>query len=494
MHRGSDFRPASREPWWASTLAVLVLAALISSGLAAGTASAEVTAPAATMPLIATAPTVSPGGMQTALAPEPPVLPAAETPPAPVAETTWLCKPGLVADPCESNEETTVEQGDGTSSVEPAPAASDPPIDCFYVYPTVSSELTVNSNLFVGPEEKQIAIDQASRFSQTCKVYAPIYPQLTLLAITTPGDVTPAASEKAYIGVLTAFEEYLAKYNDGRGFVLIGHSQGALLLKQLIKEQIDPNATLRKQLVSAVLLGGNVLVPKGKTEGGDFQNVPSCQTSGQTHCVVAYSSFLKEPPEGADFGRVTSPLLGATTPEQLANDEVLCVNPAVPSQDGSAGPLQRYESTTAFPGFLGSFGDIRAPKAPTPWVSMPGQYTGQCKQVNGASWLQLTDVGGAEDKREQVAEVLGPLWGTHLEDVNVALGNLVGMTALQAATYKVEIEPPPPPPPPRRHRARSRFHHHPPPRRVEQPPRRFYGGHDGQIGRYRPPVRRYGRI
>jgi len=499
MRRGWKLGLAGVFAGRASMLAALGTAVLIGSAFGAGAASAETPpaeTPAAVTPAMETPPAVLPAVETPAVvtpAVETPavVTPAVETPVTPPAETTWLCKPGLVEDPCESSEETTVQLGDGSTSVEQAQPASNPPIDCFYVYPTVSSEIAVNANLTIGPEEKQIAIDQASRFSQDCKVYAPIYPQLTLVAITTPGDVTPAASEKAYIGVLSAFEEYLAKYNEGRGFVLIGHSQGALLLKQLIKEQIDPNPTLRKQLVSAVLLGGNVLVPKGKTEGGDFQNVPSCQTAGQTHCVVAYSSFLKEPPEGADFGRVTSPLLGTTTPEQLANDEVLCVNPAVLSQDGSAGPLQRYESTTPFPGFLGLFGDIHAPKAPTPWVSMPGQYSGQCKQVNGASWLQLTDVGPAEDKREQVAEVLGPLWGTHLEDVNVALGNLVGMTALQAATYKAETEPPPPPPP-RRRRPRFRFYRHQPPRRGQQPPHRFYAGHDGPIGDGFPGPR-YGR-
>jgi hypothetical protein len=396
----------------ASMLAALGAAVLLTSALGAGAASAATQAPETPVleaapveqPVIAPAETPAVETPATeSPAPEAPLTPptetpAAETPVTPPAETTWLCKPGLVEDPCEASEETTVQLGDGTSSVEQAQPASNPPIDCFYVYPTVSSQIAVNANLTAGPEEKQIAIDQASRFSQNCKVYAPVYPQLTLFAITTPGDVTPAASEKAYIGVLSAFEEYLAKYNDGRGFVLIGHSQGALLLKQLIKEQIDPNPELRKQMVSALLMGGNVLVPKGATDGGDFQNVPACQTAGQTHCVVAYSSFLKEPPEGADFGRVSSPLLGVTTPEQLENDEVLCVNPAILSQDGSAGPLQRYESTTPFPGFLGELGDIRSPKAPTPWVSMPGQYNGQCEQVNGASWLQLTDVGPAGDR------------------------------------------------------------------------------------------------
>ena len=358
------------------------------------------------------------------------------------AETTWLCKPGLAQDPCESSELTTVEKGDNTVSVEQAQPASNPPIDCFYVYPTVSNQKTLNSNLNIEPEETQVAIDQASRFSQQCKVYAPMYEQVTLSAINTPGAVTPAVTFKAYLGVVTAFAEYMAKYNDGRGFVLIGHSQGALQLKQLIKEEIDPVPQLRNQLVSAILLGGNVLVPKGGTVGGDFKHIPACQTAGQTHCVVAYSSFLKEPPEISNFGRVFSPLLGATTTEQEEDDEVLCVNPAISVQGEGAGPLLRYESTTPLPGFT-------APSGPTPWVSMPGQYTGECKHVNGASWLQLNYVGPPGDLREKVTEpvALGPKWGTHLQDVNVALGNLVAMTALQSATYQAETAPPPTPVP-----------------------------------------------
>ena len=353
------------------------------------------------------------------------------------AETTWLCKPGLASNPCTSSEEATVQLANGASFIEHAQPAKNPPIDCFYVYPTVSSQFTENANLEIGPEEKQIAIDQASRFSQTCKVYAPVYPQLTIPAINTPGGITPEGSAIAYVGVLTAFEEYLAKYNDGRGFVLIGHSQGSAMLEQLIKEQIDPNPALRKKLVSAILLGGNVIVPKGKPVGAMFKNVPACENAAQTHCVVAYSSFLEEPPNPSYFGRVASPLLGGTvSEEELENDEVLCVNPSLLVQGNHAGPLLRYESTEPFPGLLGEF--VKAPKASTPWVAYPGQYTGQCERANGATWLQLTDVGGPQDKREQIEEVLGPLWGTHLEDVNVALGNLVGLTAIEAGAYQLE--------------------------------------------------------
>jgi hypothetical protein len=355
------------------------------------------------------------------------------------AETTWLCKPGLANNPCEASLTATVELGNGSSFTENAADNKNAPIDCFYVYPTVSSQFSENANLEIDPEETQIAIDQASRFSQTCKVYAPIYPQLTIPAINTPGGVTPEGAAKAYIGMATAFGEYIARYNQGRGFILIGHSQGSALLIHLIQEQFDTNtaqaAALRKLMVGAILLGGNVTVPKGKMVGGTFKNVPACQVAGQTHCVIAYSSFLKEPPNPSNFGRVTSPLLGGVPPteEEIKNNEVLCTNPSVLAGN-SAGPMFRYESTTPFPGLLG----LVAPgaKGSTPWVADPGQYSGQCDRAGGATWLQLTPTSSS-DTREPITEALGPLWGTHLDDVNVALGNLVANSALQALDYQL---------------------------------------------------------
>ena len=139
-------------------------------------------------------------------------------------------------------------------SVERVDVPEAPPIDCFYVYPTVSSQLGPNASEAIEPEEDAIAESQASRFSQVCNVYAPIYPQLTIPAINTPGAATPEDSAKAYVGVVSAFLEYLALYNKGRGFELIGHSQGSAMLEQLIHEQIDSKPALRKQLVGAVIL------------------------------------------------------------------------------------------------------------------------------------------------------------------------------------------------------------------------------------------------
>jgi hypothetical protein len=353
-----------------------------------------------------------------------PAMASAET-----TETTWLCKPGIENNPCLSSEEATVELGNGASFIEHAQPAKNPPVDCFYVYPTVSSTLAENANVAVEPEETAVAIAQASRFSQVCNVYAPIYPQLTIPAINAHL-ATPEGVAKAYGGVVSAFDEYLARYNHGRPFVLIGHSQGSGWLTQLIKEQVDPSPALRGQLVSAVLLGGNLIVPEGKTVGGSFKNIPTCQNVVQTGCLVAYSSFLKEPPNPSLFGRPTS-LLGG--PIETPNPEVACVNPTLLAQGDRAGPALSYYPTQPFPGDLGPF--IQVPKAPTPWVAAPAEYSAQCEKANGASWLQLTPSGTPGDPREPLLETLGPEWGTHLADVNVVLGNLVGTVGLQSASY-----------------------------------------------------------
>lgn len=178
-----------------------------------------------------------------------------------------------------------------------------------------------------------------------------------------------------------------------------------------------------------------MLVPEGKLVGGDFQNVPTCQAAYETHCVVAYSTFLKEPPEGSFFGRAESPLLGGGGGANKGL-EVACVNPTLLTQNGGSGPIEPFASTTPFPGVLGTY--TPTPKAETPWVSTPGLYTAQCHKENGASWLQANPVGTPGDPRELVQETLGPDWGLHLYDINLALGNLVHTAALQAQAYLFE--------------------------------------------------------
>ena len=350
------------------------------------------------------------------------------------SNTVWLCRPGLPDNPCDSSLTATVVPATGPATTQQiAKAATQPKVDCFYVYPTVSDQKTLVANRNIDPEERAIAVTQASRFSQVCRVFAPIYRQATLAAIngaTSPGAKnTKVNIDVGYQDVLAAWNDYLAHDNDGRGVVLLGHSQGAGVLTQLMKQEIDPSPAERRLLVSAVILGGNVTVKQGSDVGGDFRHIPACRSFTQTGCVVAYSSFLAPPPANSLFGRPgTGPRAGQA---QGADLQVLCVNPAAPA--GGPASIDAYFPTARFPGLLGTVAGT-PPKAPTPWVSYPDRYTAQCMSAGGATWLQITPKPG--DPRPQVSQTLGPTWGLHLYDFNLPLGDLVNLVGKQAAAYK----------------------------------------------------------
>ncbi len=84
---------------------------------------------------------------------------------------------------------------------------------------------------------------------------------------------TAADRARAYQDVRDAWRDYLRNYNHGRGVVLIGHSQGSFVLRELVAKEIDSKPKVRERLISALLLGGNVTVKKGKDVGGDFKHV-----------------------------------------------------------------------------------------------------------------------------------------------------------------------------------------------------------------------------
>lgn len=350
------------------------------------------------------------------------------------ASTTWLCKPGAVPNPCYSSLQTTVYGLDGSARIEnpPLPKPKDPKIDCFYVYPTVSEDHGTNADLSIDPEENAVAHFQASRFSQRCRVFAPMYRQLTLEAIF-GGGVPASALLTAYSDVAAAWQEYMRRYNRGRGVVLIGHSQGTGMLTQLVREMIDPFKGARKKLVSAMLLGGNVTVHQGSDVGGVFNHVPGCRRAKQTGCVVAYSTFNATPPDNAIFGKVNGALVNAFGFVGRTDLAVLCTNPA--ALRGGSAPLKTLTPTAPFPGALG-FGvsflfNGSLPTGTTPWLEPPDHYTGACVNSNGANVLMTSPVGSARTLRP----FPDASWGLHLADVNIALGNMVDLLGSETKAY-----------------------------------------------------------
>lgn len=139
--------------------------------------------------------------------------------------------------------------------------------------------------------------------------------------------------------------------------------------------------------------------------------------------MIAYSSFPSEPPAGAEFGRPGQGVSLQSGQTATAGVQVACVNPG--ALGGGAAKLDPY--------FLTAGSSPPPPSVTTPWVTYPALYSATCKQGGGAGWLQIATLTRA--RRPVVGESLGPAWGYHLDDINLALGNLLGDVRAEEAAY-----------------------------------------------------------
>lgn len=218
---------------------------------------------------------------------------------------SWLCRPGLHGDACDVDLTTTVIGADGKLTRETWTADANAPVDCFYVYPTVSREPTPNSDMIPDAAELNVIRQQFARFGSVCRRYAPMYRQITLLGLQPllAGHGGSLDHGLQYDDVRDAWQSYLEHDNHGSPFVLIGHSQGSFILAELIRQEID-GKPIQARMVSAIIPGATIAVPRGKDVGGAFQHVPICHAATQTGCVIAYASFRSTlpPPVNTRFG------------------------------------------------------------------------------------------------------------------------------------------------------------------------------------------------
>lgn len=350
---------------------------------------------------------------------------------------SWLCRPDR-QDACAGDIDKTIVTVGGKASREKPVRAPAPKVDCFYIYPTVSLDPTPNSDMVAGAEERGMAAAQFAEFRNACRPFAPIYRQVTLNALHAAmrGQPDGADRELPYADVRAAWRDYLAHDNHGRPFVLIGHSQGSALLKRLLAEEID-GKPVQRRLLSAILPGTAVLVPKGKELGGDLKAVPLCRSDRQTGCVVTWASYrdTAKPPANALFGRSATPGL-----------EAGCTNPA--KLGGGAAPL---DPVLGFPWWRGGVAQFQPPAAGwsakgvpvrTRFVRMPGLLSAGCVRRGGFSYLSVhVNAGAARDMIDAVVgtaaigDIAYPDWGFHVMDMAIVEGDLVRLVRRESAAW-----------------------------------------------------------
>ena len=319
----------------------------------------------------------------------------------------------------------------GSTSTSSATPSTSSKFDCFYVYPTVSTDTGGNATMAIEPAEQSVSLVQFARFGAKCRLYAPMYRQITLNALNAATSGKPMTADRAlaYNDVLDAWNEYLAHDNQGRGVVLIGHSQGSGVLTQLIAKQVDGTAEQPK-IISAILMGTTLQVPKGADVGGAFKHVPLCRSATQLGCVIAFADFRADspPPDNSRFGKGRD------------GDVAACVNPS--ALKGGPGPLDAYLGATQNPTHAKD-GWTNPPQAvTTTFVKLPGMLTGECVFDEHGHYLAVSihpspagaRVGGIGGDVVAGGAVLKD-WGLHLIDANLHMGKLVEIVGQEGKAY-----------------------------------------------------------
>ncbi|CAE7876543.1 unnamed protein product, partial [Symbiodinium microadriaticum] len=219
-------------------------------------------------------------------------------------------------------------------AVEPPPPVADRPCDCFFVH---DSCLTMQESMpFLGelaprwtaPVQDRLPQDHVSElrakvdeqvdlrvaagaapFNHLCRVYAPRYRQVNVVALALYMPPSPAqcwedlrgAIELAYKDVAAAFVQFVEDPgNAGRPFFLAGHSQGTMHLMRLVQEEVEPYPDRRDRFVHGYLAGQTVPLRMFQTlrhvrpsiRATDICSVSSWRTAAPQHMVLVHCGMI----------------------------------------------------------------------------------------------------------------------------------------------------------------------------------------------------------
>jgi hypothetical protein len=337
--------------------------------------------------------------------------------------------PDRADDPCRTDLDASELRADGSRVVVPASPARHPAADCFYVYPTVDMALAPGNHTGWSDTSRmrEFARAQVARFSSVCRVFAPLYRQMTIGTYLAPEEEHRRRFDVAFSDVLAAFRHYLAHFDEGRGLVLLGHSQGAQMIERLLQTVFDGDPAMRARLVVAMPLGGDVDVAEGSTRGGTFREIPLCTSADEVGCVIAFATHA---PGGLRRAWPGPPPPGRRT---------ACVNPA--AQGGTARARLAGAAFTTHSRYRdGMPGEAWAT---TPFLVVPDYYSAWCvDRPDGFSYLAVAPDPRPGDTRKGPLDLESALWreqlgriqlGYHILDFQLAQDDLIRAVGRKAA-------------------------------------------------------------
>ncbi|MBW2646308.1 MAG: DUF3089 domain-containing protein [Deltaproteobacteria bacterium] len=163
-------------------------------------------------------------------------------------------------------------------------------VDVFYVYPTISANASGSMDI---TDERDRALAQgifaaqASVYESDANVFAPYYRQMSTAADISQAELATNLDvfKLGAADVEDAFDYYINNLNEGRPFILAGHSQGTMALIELIKNRFGDDEEIRNQMVAAYLIGYTV-TDEDLAESG----LTAAEGANDTGVVITYNT------------------------------------------------------------------------------------------------------------------------------------------------------------------------------------------------------------
>lgn len=161
--------------------------------------------------------------------------------------------------------DTRIDYSDSDNWLE-LPQNPDKPVDAIYIYPTVYGTLEEAGDDIADIDDTSMrmlaiyaSVSQAGVFEESCNVYAPYYRQFTVDSLLDMIDKSPeslyyCASQDIY----NMLDYYFENLNEGRPFILAGHSQGSVWLSVILEDYMKKHPEYLENMVAAYAIGYSI--------------------------------------------------------------------------------------------------------------------------------------------------------------------------------------------------------------------------------------------
>jgi pimeloyl-ACP methyl ester carboxylesterase len=217
---------------------------------------------------------------------------------------TLICGAPAMLNSCKDKDDTNTESSGDSKSPNYSQKAcwwKIPEItkefDTFYIYSTIyfganegdPDYATLDNREMLDGIKVEHAI-KSSVFEESTNLFIPLYRQSSLKhaaeAFVEDGHIDNALIGTPYSDITAALDYYFEHYNQGRPFIIAGHSQGAAILRLLLKRYFKEHPDRYERMVAAYAIGYSIT--KEDLEANPHMKFATGETD--TGVIICYNS------------------------------------------------------------------------------------------------------------------------------------------------------------------------------------------------------------